>query len=161
AAIALDEDFRTGLDDWSSRTGEPAAWSYDPTGFVQPGDLALYHPSTELADYEMQFLGMIDKKSLSWVVRAKDFDNYYVIKLNVLKPGPVPEVGITRYAVIQGKAVDRHDTKVLMDLRADTLYRVRMDVHGDNFALMLQGQMADSWTEDRLPKGGVGFFSAR
>ncbi len=52
----------------------------------------------------MQFLGMIDKKALSWVVRAADFDNYYVVKLVVLKPGPLPTIGVTRYAVVNGKA---------------------------------------------------------
>ena len=64
----------------------------------------------DLTDYQMQFLGMIDKKALSWVVRAADFDNYYVVKLEVLKPGPRTTVGLTRYAVINGKAVDRVDT---------------------------------------------------
>ena len=63
-----------------------------------------------LTDYEMEFLGMIDKKALSWVVRAKDFDNYYVVKLVVLKAGPLPTLGITRYAVIDGKAQARVDT---------------------------------------------------
>ena len=52
----------------------------------------------------MQFLGTIDKKGLSWVVRAADFNNYYAIRLTVLKPGPVPAIGVTRYAVIHGKA---------------------------------------------------------
>ena len=42
----------------------------------------------DLTDYRVQFLGMIDKKALSWVVRAADFNNYYVVKLVVLKPGP-------------------------------------------------------------------------
>jgi hypothetical protein len=36
-----------------------------------------------------------------------------------------------------------------------------MDVRGANFNVEVQGQMADSWTETRLPRGGVGFFTAR
>jgi hypothetical protein len=161
AAVALDEDFRSGLDQWISRGGEPVAWSYDATGFVLPVNLALYSPSTELTDYEMQFLGMIDKKAMSWVVRAADFDNYYVIKLSVLKPGPVPEIGITRYAVIDGQAMDRADTVVPISARADTLYRVRLNVRGGDFALTVQGQTVDSWTDNRLRRGGIGFFNAR
>jgi hypothetical protein len=160
AAIALDEDFRAGLDDWTSRGGT-TEWTFDATGFVRPGPLALYRPSIDLTDYQLQFLGMIDKKALSWVVRAADFDDYYVVKLVVLKPGPVPTIGVTRYAVIHGVAQNRSDTTAFINAREDMLYRVRMDVHGDTFALTVQGQMVDSWSEPRLRKGGVGFFTAR
>src|SRR5262249_33126931 len=107
AAIALDEDFRSGLDEWASRNDAPTGWSFDSTGFVRPGQLALYRPTGNLTDYQMQFLGLIDQKAMSWVVRAADFDNYYVIKLVVLKPGPLPQIGITRYAVVNGRADSR------------------------------------------------------
>ncbi|HLH38003.1 MAG TPA: hypothetical protein VKX39_02555 [Bryobacteraceae bacterium] len=161
AAIALDEDFRAGLDDWVSRGDAPTEWSFDATGFVRPGPLALYRPSMQLNDYQMQFLGMIDQKALSWVARAADFNNLYVMKLVVLKPGPLPTIGLTRYAVIDGKAVSRVDTAVPVDAREDMLYRVRLDVHGDDFALSVQGQLIDAWSEPRLNHGGVGFFTAR
>ena len=161
AAVALDEDFRSGLDDWTSRGDATAEWSFDATGFVRPGPLALYRPSMNLTDYQMQFLGLIDKKALSWVVRAVDFDNYYVVKMVVLKPGPLTTLGITRYAVIDGKAQDRRDTIVPVDARPDMLYRVTMDVHDDTFALSIQGQMTDSWSEPRLAKGGIGFFNSK
>jgi hypothetical protein len=161
AAIQLDEDFRSGLDNWASPGGSTTEWSFDSTGFVQPGPLALYRPSVTLADYQAQFMGLIDKKALSWVVRAADFDNFYVVKLVMLKSGPLPAIGLTRYAVINGKAQDRHDVTIPIDARTDTLYRVRMDVRGSNFAVEVQGQMADSWTESRLPRGGIGFFTAR
>jgi hypothetical protein len=161
AAIALDEDFRSGLDDWASRGDATTDWSFDSTGFVRPGPLALYRPSIGLTDYQLQFLGMIDKKALSWVVRASDFDNYYVVKLMVLKPGPVPTLGVTRYAVVNGKADSRSDVIARIDARNDMLYRVRMDVHGDDFALSIQGQMIDAWSEPRLARGGVGFFTAQ
>jgi hypothetical protein len=161
AAVALDEDFRSGLDDWASRDDATAEWSFDATGFVRPGPLALYRPSMGLSDYQMQFLGVIDKQALSWVVRAADYDNFYVIKLQVLKSGPLPTIGVVRYAVIDGKADSRVDTIAAIDARADMLYRVRMDVRGDDFALSVQGQMVDSWSEPRLRRGGIGFFSAR
>ena len=161
AAVALDEDFRSGLDEWVSRGDATTAWSFDSTGFVRPGPLALYRPTMALTDYQVQFLGLIDKKALSWVVRASDFDNYYVVKLVILKPGPLTQVGITRYAVIQGRAQNRVDTVVPIVAREDMLYRVQMDVHEDDFALLIQGQMADNWSEPRLPRGGLGFFSAR
>ena len=161
AAVALDEDFRSGLDNWASPGGSTTEWSFDTSGFVKPGPLAIYRPSVHLADYQTQFMGTIDKKALSWVVRAADFENFYVIKLVVVKPGPIPTIGLTRYAVIGGKAQDRHDVNIPLNARADTLYSIRMDVQGSNFSVEVQGQMADSWTETRLPRGGVGFFTAR
>jgi len=159
AAVALNEDFRSGLDDWASRGDAIAEWSFDASGFVRPGPLALYRPSMNLTDYQMQFLGMIDQKAMSWVVRAADFDNYYVIKLVVLKPGPRTTVGLTRYAVIGGKAVNRVDTAIPMEAHPDTLYRVNLDLTGATFSLTIQGQMVDAWTEPRLMRGGIGFFT--
>ncbi len=161
AAIALNEDFRSGLDGWVSPGGSTTEWSFDSTGFVQPGPLALYRPSVSLADYQVQFMGMIDKKALSWVVRAADFENFYVVKLVIVKAGPMPSIGLTRYAVIGGKAQDRHDVNIPLSARADTLYNIGMNVQGSNFSVEVQGQIADSWTETRLPRGGVGFFTAR
>jgi hypothetical protein len=159
AGVELNEDFRTGLDDWQTRGDLSTAWSFDENGFVKPGTLALYRPSLGLKDYEMEFLGLIDKKALSWVVRAADFDNYYVVKLVVLKPGPMPTLGITRYAVINGKAEKRVDTIAAINARTDTLYRVNVSVHDDSFLLTLQGQVIDNWSEPRLASGGIGFFS--
>ncbi len=161
AAIALDEDFRSGLDDWWGRGDATAEWSFDATGFVRPTTLALYRPSMGLTDYQMQFLGVIDKQALSWVVRAADYDNFYVIKLEMLKSGPLPTIGVTRYAVVNGKADARGDTLARIDARGDQLYRVKVDVRGDDFTLTVQGQMVDSWSEPRLKRGGIGFFSAK
>jgi len=161
AAVSLSEDFRSGLEDWQARGDMSSGWSFDGNGFVRPGTLALYKPSLALTDYDMDFLGMVDKKALSWVVRAKDFDNYYVVKLVMLKSGPLPTLGITRYAVIDGKAEARVDTKVAIDTRPDMLYRITMNVHDDTFLLSLQGSVVDNWTDSRLKRGGVGFFAPK
>ncbi len=161
AAVALNEDFRAGLDDWQTPGDLSTAWSFDHSGFVKPGVLALYRPSLGLTDYETQFLGMIDKKALSFVARAKDFKNYYVVKLVVTRPGPMPTLGITRYAVIDGKPQDRVDTIAEISVQKDTLYRATLNVHGDTFLLALQGKIVDSWSDARLTRGGIGFFSAR
>jgi hypothetical protein len=69
AAVSLNEDFRTGLEEWQTRGDLSTAWSFDSNGFVRPTTLALYRPSIGLTDYEMEFLGLIDKKALSWVLR--------------------------------------------------------------------------------------------
>jgi len=161
AAVALNEDFRSGLDEWQTRGDLSTGWAFDENGFVKPGTLALYRPSLGLRDYDFEFLGLIDKKALSWVVRAKDFDNYYVVKLVVTKAGPLPTLGITRYAVIDGKAEASVDTVAAINARPDMLYRVTMDVHDDTFLLRMQDTVIDNWSEPRLKRGGVGFFASR
>ena len=161
AAVSLNEDFRSGLEDWQTRGDLATGWSFDGNGFVRPETLALYRPSLGLTDYDMEFLGLIDKKALSWVVRAKDFDNYYVVKLVVMKAGPLPTIGVTRYAVIDGKAQARVDTVAAIDARPDMLYRVSMNVHDDTFLLSVQGSVVDNWTDSQLKRGGIGFFASK
>lgn len=161
AGLELSEDFRNGLDNWESRGDLTTSWSYDQSGFVKPGPLAVYKPSADLGDYTVEFLGQIEKKALSWVVRADDLDNYYAVRLVTLKGGPLPTIGVSRYAVINGKAEKPVEIELPENARMDTLYRVRMDVRGPNYALMVQGRVVASWSDTRLTRGGVGFFSAK
>ena len=57
AAVALHEDFRTGLDDWMNRGGARPSWNSDAAGFVHPSALALYRPSLGLSDYQTAICG--------------------------------------------------------------------------------------------------------
>jgi len=38
------------------------------------------------------------------------------------------------------------------------LYRIRVDVEGSDFAIRAQDQLVDFWSDDRIPRGGVGLF---
>ncbi len=161
AAVNLTDDFRSGLDAWNSRSNLTSSWSYDASGFVQPGPLALFKPSADLTDYRFQFLGEIDQKGLGCAFRAANLDNYYAVKLVVVKPGPLPLVRLVRYAVINGKE-ERHIEKPLpIATRPDTLYRMLVDVRGGDYTIIVQGQVVDFWSDNRLRKGGVGFFCSR
>ena len=107
AAVQLDEGFPNRTRRLVSPGGTATEWSFDANGFVRPGSLALYSPSLSLADYEAQFLAIIDQKALSWVVRAEDFSNYYVIKLVVVvKPGPLTTLGFDPLRGDQWKAAE-------------------------------------------------------
>jgi hypothetical protein len=161
AAVDLTDDFRSGLDAWDSRSNLTTSWSYDASGFVQPGPLALFKPSADMTDYRFQFLGEIDQKGLGCAFRAANLDNYYAVKLAVVRPGPLPLVRLVRYAVINGKE-ERHVEKPLpLAVRPDTLYRMVVDVRGGDFTIMAQGQVVDFWSDSRLARGGVGFFCNR
>jgi hypothetical protein len=159
AAIAFTDDFRNGLSDWTGSGNWARHWSYDAAGFVRTGPLGLYSPTLELTDYRMEFLGQIERRSLGWVVRASDPRNYYACKLTIANGGPVPDVVFERYRVVNGRvgAVRRRDLP--MQVQTDTVYQVQTEMRGDDFAVTIQGIVVDSWSDDRLRRGGVGFFS--
>jgi len=161
AAIAYTDDFRSGLDGWESRSNLTTRWSYDASGFVQPGPLAVFRPTVELTDYRFEFLGEIDQKGMGCAFRASNLDNYYAVKFLVVRPGPLPEVHVVRYAVIGGKEGPRIEKPLPFIVRSDMLYRIRVDVSGSDFAIRAQDQLVDFWTDDRIPRGGVGLFCGR
>ncbi len=160
AGVELNDDFRGSMDAWQSRGELAAGWSFDSNGFVRPGTMALLRPSVSLRDYDMEFLGLIDKKAVSWMVRAQDFDNYYAVKLLILRAEPLPVLAIRRYAVINGKPQKAVQIELPNPTRADIMYRVGMNIHDDTFLLTLQGKVVDTWSEPRLKRGGIGFFSS-
>jgi tetratricopeptide (TPR) repeat protein len=154
------DDFRAGLNQWKGVQAKwPKSWSYSTDGFIHPGQLALYRPSVPLSDYRFEFMAQIESKSVDWVVRAHDADNYYALKFTVLEPGPRPIVAMVRYPVIEGSKGARVLTPLRMMIHANTPYRVTVDVKGNRYRAFIEGQEADFWTEDRLKTGGVGFFS--
>jgi hypothetical protein len=161
AAVAYADDFRSGLDAWESRSNLTRSWSYDAAGFVRPGPLAVFKPTVDLTDYRFEFLAEIDQKAIGWAFRAQDLNNYYAMKLVVVKPGPLPLVHIVRYAVINGKEGPRVDKPLPLTVREDMLYRIQIDTRGGDFTVMAQGQVVDFWSDSRLRHGGIGFFCNR
>jgi hypothetical protein len=161
AAISYADDFRSGLDAWESHSNLTRSWSYDVAGFVRPGPLAVFKPTVDLTDYRFEFLEEIDQKAMGWAFRVEDLNNYYAVKLVVVKPGPLPLVHIVRYAVINGKEGPRVDKPLPLTVRSDMLYRIEVDTRGSDFTIMVQGQVVDFWSDSRLRHGGVGFFCNR
>lgn len=161
AAISFSDDFRSGLAEWEGKGDWSKQWSYDDAGFVRTGPLAIYRPTIALTDYDMNLLGQIEKKSIGWVYRAKDLENYYVTKITLSRGGPLPEAVVERYAVIQGKQSSYERRPLPLQVRTDTVYPINMNVKGSDFTLRVQGQIVDYWNDSRLKSGGVGLFSAR
>jgi len=94
---------------------------------------------------------------VTWVFRATDTADHYraVLRIN-------PEGGylFERAAVIGGVAEPVVTKPVTVTSNARTALAVRTTVRGTDFAVSLEGQPVDAWSDDRLPIGGVGFGSA-
>lgn len=161
AGLQLMDDFRSGFDNWVGEGDPSSTWIFDQTGFVQPNQLAIYRPSLGLSDYTMEFLGELDQKALSWVFRASDIKNYYVAKLVMTTPGPLPALALRRYAVVRGKATKATDTILPVTVRGSNTFQVRLEARGPNFSVYIGDKLAAFWIDSRLSGGGVGFFSSR
>jgi len=135
-------------------------WGADP-GVRRQRQISVLRPSLNLTDYRMQFQGQIDTKALGWVFRAMDPKNFYVTKLEIVKPGINPAVALVRFAVINGEEEPRSQFPLTMPVRLDTMYKIRFDVVGNHFTTWVQDQKVDDWTDDRLKTGGVGLYSER
>ena len=111
APITLHDDFTKGLKDWTtvamrnvSKVDDPKSLAL-PSGpnIIHPGSLRLWNRSVSLQNYQMEFKGVLEKKSMSWAFRASDAKNYYATKIMITKPGPLPNAGLVRYVMMNGR----------------------------------------------------------
>lgn len=121
--------------------------------------ISIYRPSMTMPDYRLEFRGQIERKAMGWIFRASNPKNYYVMKLEILKPGPAPIVALVKYAVIEGKETTHTQVMLPFEVKADTVYQVRLDVKGDKFTTYVQGKLVDHWSDDRVKLGGTGFYN--
>lgn len=156
--VRIHEDFSSGVKGWVG--GRASEWDGD-SGRMRPAGLKLWRPSVKLADYRMEFEGQIEKNAMSWAFRAPDLRNYYATKIVVNKKGPLATADIVRYTVLNGMARDQQRLPLPISVRPDTLYHVQMSIRGNQFVTKVNGQIVDTWSDSRLKRGGVGFFSDR
>jgi hypothetical protein len=159
AAFEIQDDFRSGLSQWTGGPDWAKTWSYDGTGFARPGQLALFSTSLPLTDYRLEFTAQIERKAVAWVFRATDRSNYYAMKLVESKQGAAPVLFIVRYAVIAGRERSKTELPLPVTPSARTLLHVRQEIRGAQFTTYLEGAIIDTWSDSSLARGGVGFFS--
>lgn len=136
-------------------------WGSDVNGSRAGRQITIYGPSLKLSDYRIEFQGDIDTKSMGWVFRALDPYNYYAAKLAIVSPGSSGKFALIKYTVRQGHETEIGRTPLNIEASGDTLFNIRMDVRGSTFRTFVQGQPVDTWTDDRLKSGGVGFLNER
>ena len=121
----------------------------------------MFRPSLPLHDYRLDLQGMIETKALGWVIRAKDPKNFYVMKLEMVKPGLNPTIALVRFAVVGGEEQQRSQIPLSLNARLDTMYKIRMEVVGQTFTTWVQDKKMDEWTDNRISTGGVGLYNER
>jgi hypothetical protein len=149
------------LSDWlgTTRDGSIGAdvegW-VSKAGSVYPGRLRLWQQTTLLSDYQFSFDAAIEAKAMSWAYRASDPKNFYATKL-ILSDGTRTE--IARWATVDGGTLSRVQLPLPISLVPGKDYQVQVRVLGNRFTTYVDNQLIDTWTDSKLPKGGIGFFS--
>ena len=159
AAVEMTDTFRGMQAFGATPKALPVGWSRHKDGYVKTGELALYHPSQTFSDYRLEFFGQIENKAIGWAVRAHDGQNYYGMKFKIVEPGLRPVIAVQHYPVVDGKKGQPVETPLSVMVHNDTPYHVAVDVRGNRVVTSIEGQEVDSWTDDTLKVGGVGFFS--
>lgn len=154
----LRDNFHGGLNGWEGLKSTGSDWHL-ANGAVRPAALRLWKPSRSLSNYEMEFQGHIDRKSMDWAFRAADLQNYYATKLVITGPGPLPNAGLVRFVVLDGRERERVELPLPLTLQTGVDYKVRVSVRGNRFLTSVDGQLISSWMDNRISRGGVGFFS--
>ena len=136
-------------------------WAGDPAGLHGDRQITIYRPSLKLSDYRIEFQGQIDTKSIGWIFRAADPNNYYAMKLQLVSPELPLTVVLYKYIVLKGRQVQVGRVPIEVPVKNDTVFNIRMDVRGPKFNTYVQGQPVDVWTDDQIKSGGVGFLNER
>ena len=123
--------------------------------------ISLYRPTMAISDYRIEIQGQIEKKALGWIFRAHDPKNYYVMKLEWLKPGvddPIP--ALIKYAVIDGKETTHTQVMLPLDnVTLTTLFKIRTDVKGNKFTTYVNDKRVDYWADSQIEVGGAGLYA--
>ena len=160
SAATWSDTFRTGMQAWGSGPKAWApGWTRSADGYVQPGALAIFHPTLNYTDYKLEFFGQIEHKSMDWVVRARDARNYYAMKFTVVQPGLRPYIAMVHYAVVGGKKTGYSETPLSVMVHRGRPMQVLVDVKGDRFTASVDGEEVGSWSDHAISTGGVGFFA--
>jgi hypothetical protein len=160
AAATVTDSFRNGMEAWGTKSKTWAAgWSRHPEGYVQPGQLAIFNPTVKYTDYHLEFFGQIDNKSMGWTVRSKDTKNYYAMKFSVVEAGLRPIIAMVHYPVVGGKRGKPVETPLNVMVHNNRPFQVAVDVKGNRMVTSVDGQEVDTWIEDSIGQGGVGFFA--
>jgi hypothetical protein len=151
--VRIEEHFGSGWDNW---VGGMKEWKVDVAG-VRTGALALFVPTLELIDYDLDFLARIDTRSLNWVVRAAGLDEYLQCKLTAVDGG---ELEFSRCAVVGGVAQEPVVAAERLPGKPRAAMTVTTEISGDTFTVSVDGNSIETWNDPRFPMGGVGFIGA-
>jgi len=159
AAQKINDGFRS-MENWDGEAqARPVGWKRHPDGYVNTGALALLRPSLKFTDFRLEFFGQIETKSIGWTVHATNTMNYHAMKLTVVEAGLRPFVALVHYNVVGGKSGRQTQTPLNVMVHNNRPMQFAVDVRGSSVVTSIDGEEVDSFVDNTLVAGGVGFFS--
>jgi len=77
----------------------------------------------------------------------------------MVETGMRPFVALVQYNVVDGKSGQRSQTPLNVMVHHDRPMQLTVDVRGNRFVTSIDGEEVDSYIDNTLAAGGVGFFS--
>jgi hypothetical protein len=147
----LEEQFASGWDNW---VGGVEDWQLGAAG-ARTGSLALLVTSLEMRDCELEFLARLENRSVNWVLRAADLENYLQCAIVALPGGGFQ---LEHWMVRGGQPEGAIVTPLKLALRPRPTLNVRACAIGDEFTVYVDSEPVARWNDGRLPAGGAGFL---
>jgi hypothetical protein len=135
-------------------------WASDAAGSARGRQLSLYRPSLSMSNYDLEFMGRIERRSLGWVFRAVNSSNYYAAKLESAQAG-TSRLLITRFAVINGVEGPHIQRALEISPAPGEMLKVKLEARGPRFSIWISNRLAEDWEDEQLKSGGLGFLNER
>jgi PEGA domain len=165
----VSENFTTGITKWIV----PANWKLDQRGLHISGDQpGLFKGTAEkrshnnYRDFDLDFdVRFTNGRGVSWVVRAKDKDNYYLFELTTAQSGAKRLFNF--YLCRNGQCNLKDSQKVVEVLeKPNDSYHIKLEARGPRFVHKIRvlstprsddPQPLGTFQDDTFSHGGIGF----
>ncbi len=153
--VHLEEHFDSGWKNWSGGLDD---WTLDAAG-ARTGSPAIFVPTLELRDYEVEFLTRIENRSVTMLFRAASLTQYYFACIAVAAGGGYE---FRHGSLIGGVRQEAQPVPLgaIGNPNPKTACSIRLRAAGNDFAVWLDGKAIEQWEDNRLPGGAIGFAGA-
>jgi hypothetical protein len=158
-AFTWQESFHDGTTTWVPSS----ALAPTEEGEARVKGLVLYTKAMGFKNYGVDFSARLDRRSIGWVVRASDPQNYFVFKL--VERGRSPQglkFDLIRYAVTGGRApspAERQVVPVIVIGSQNRFLNISCRVTDDQIVTLVNGFGVDTWKHPEVRSGSVGFLA--
>ncbi len=132
-----------------------SGWARQSAGPAK--QLVLYRASLPAADYRLDFTWRVNPQGVACVFRAKDSNNYYIVRIKPVSPESSRAISVERFAVLRGIEKSRVQRVLALHGKSAPL-QAAINIAGPVFRLYLEGTLVTQWTDSRLTSGGLGFL---
>jgi hypothetical protein len=159
------ETFGAGLSRWSGASFEAVAEKGKPA--MRISGFGLLKDATDWDNYTATFDVKIQKEGVNFIIRARDHQNFYFLKLTDDKAKEYPKNSLIKYLYVGGKYLSgpaSNEAAGALDIvtlpfkikRNDT-YQVTISVSGSAIRTSINGQTVDTWQDNTFKQGAFGF----